>query len=320
MSLILSKDTTVAAQLLINGEVIGIPTETVYGLAANAFNKNSVLKIFEVKNRPFFDPLIVHTHSIEKIKEFADDIPGKLMQLMMRFSPGPITILVKKKDIIPDIVTSGLDQVGIRIPNHPLTLSLLRQLDFPLCAPSANPFGFVSPTTAQHVIDQLGDKIPMVLDGGECKVGLESTIVGMEGDRVVLYRLGGLSVEEIENTIGKVEIQINDSSNPKAPGMLSAHYAPTLPLFLGDVPKLYSEFEGKRVGLISLQNEFAHLKFSSKKILSPSGDIAEAAANLFAALRSFSAENTDVILAAYFPDMGLGRAINDRLKRASVKN
>jgi len=309
-----------AAKQLTSGEVVAIPTETVYGLAANALDPTAVVKVFEAKNRPFFDPLIVHTDAIEKISDYAEAIPEQLMQLMQHFSPGPITILVKKKDIIPDIVTSGLERVGIRIPSHSLTLSLLRELDFPLCAPSANPFGFVSPTSAKHVADQLGEKIPMILDGGECAVGLESTIVGEEEGRIIVYRLGGLSIEEIESIVGKVEVKINSSSNPEAPGMLTVHYAPKVPLVIGAIELLYEFHKGKRIALLSFQNDFSFLDFSIKRILSPDGNLQEAAANLFAALRAFSSENADVIIAEHFPESGLGRAINDRLRRAAVKS
>ncbi len=308
-----------AKALLQNGEVVAIPTETVYGLAANALNATAVAKIFEAKNRPFFDPLIVHVASVEEAEKYVHAIPAPLFRLMQTFSPGPLTVLLKKKDAIPDIVTSGLDTVGIRIPNHPLTLALLAALDFPLCAPSANPFGYVSPTSALHVFNQLADRIPYILDGGKCAVGVESTIVGMENNEVVVYRLGGIAIEDIERVVGKVKLNISQGSNPKAPGMLDVHYAPSALLQVGDVRSLATQFQAVRLGLISFSDAYADLLFLQRNVLSPTADLNEAAANLFEALRSFDEESIDVIIAEIFPEEGLGRAINDRLRRASTK-
>jgi L-threonylcarbamoyladenylate synthase len=316
---IISNNVQDAKALLQSGDVVAIPTETVYGLAANALNAAAVAKIFEAKNRPFFDPLIVHVASVEEAGKYVQTIPAPLMRLMQTFSPGPLTVLLKKKDVIPDIVTSGLDTVGIRIPNHPLTLALLAALDFPLCAPSANPFGYVSPTSAQHVFNQLADRIPFILDGGKCAVGVESTIVGMENDEVVVYRLGGIAIEEIERVAGKVKFNISQGSNPKAPGMLDVHYAPSTQLHVGDVRSLATQFQVMRLGLISFSDAYSDFPFIQRNILSPTGNLSEAAANLFEALRSFDGENIDVIIAETFPEEGLGRAINDRLRRASTK-
>lgn len=316
---LITKNIDEAAAFLQNGELVAIPTETVYGLAANALNEKAVTKIFEAKNRPFFDPLIVHVASIEEAQKYAEDIPEMLLKLMHKFSPGALTILVKKKRIIPDIVTSGLDTVGIRIPNHSVTLELLSKLDFPLCAPSANPFGYVSPTSAQHVYDQLNGKIPLILDGGNAQVGVESTIVGLHENRVTVFRLGGIAVEEIETEIGKVDIALNQSSNPKAPGMLDSHYAPRKPLFIGNIPDLFAQHSGKKAGLISFSENYADLNFTERKILSSNKNLNEAAANLFSALRYFDTTDVDVIFAEQFPEIGLGRAINDRLQRASFK-
>lgn len=309
-----------AKLFLEKGEIVAIPTETVYGLAANALNEKAVVKIFEAKNRPFFDPLIVHVASIDDARKYVREIPKILLQLMHKFSPGALTVLLKKKAIIPDIVTSGLDTVGIRIPSHPVTQELLSQLAFPLCAPSANPFGYVSPTSAQHVYDQLNGKIPCILDGGNSRVGVESTIVGLDEENcVTIFRLGGIAVEQIEAEIGKVEVVLNQSSNPKAPGMLASHYAPRKPLFIGNIEELYTQNSGKKCGLISFSKTYEQLPFSAQQILSPNNDLNEAAAHLFAALRYFDTTDVDVILAEYFPEFGLGRAINDRLKRAAIQ-
>jgi L-threonylcarbamoyladenylate synthase len=203
---IIDKNITQAATYLKVGEVVAIPTETVYGLAANAFDANAVAKIFEAKNRPFFDPLIVHTHAIEEVHKLVEEIPPQLLALAKKCWPGPLTLLLPKKAIIPDLVTAGLPAVGIRIPQQAATLQLLQLLEFPLAAPSANPFGYVSPTSAQHVFDQLQGKIPYILDGGECNVGLESTIVGMQNEVVTIFRVGGLSIEAIEEILGTPDI------------------------------------------------------------------------------------------------------------------
>ena len=308
-----------AKQILQTDGLVAIPTETVYGLAANALHKDAVLKIFEAKNRPHFDPLIIHTNSIEKIKLWVDDFPKWAQQLADAFWPGPLTLLLPKKNIIPDLVTSGLLQVAVRIPNHKLTLQLLDGLDFPLAAPSANPFGYVSPTTAAHVATQLQNKVDYILDGGVCDVGIESTIVGFENNCVTIYRLGGLAIEDIEQVVGKVTVQINHSSNPTAPGMLKSHYAPKKPLFIGDVEEFIKNNPSKKIGIISFSKNY-HVEENYIKILSTASNSKEAAHNLFAAIRELDASGVDVIIAEKFPDNFLGRAINDRLQRASTKS
>lgn len=310
----IGKDILRAASLLRDGELVAIPTETVYGLAGNALNTNSVLKIFEVKNRPQFDPLIVHVPSIEKAKDYVEEIPEMAQLLAHTFWPGPLTIVLKRKSIIPDLVTSGLDTVGIRCPQHELTRILLEQLDFPLAAPSANPFGYVSPTTPNHVNDQLGNKIKYILDGGICDVGLESTIIGFEDDEPVIYRFGGLSLEKIQAIIGKVKTRTHSTSNPKAPGQLISHYAPGKKVILGKIEELLQHYPAHCSGILTFQQDY---NSPYQVILSPSGNIEEAAKNLFAALRSFEKMSVEVILTELVPDSGLGRAINDRLRRAS---
>lgn len=303
-----------AKQLLQNGGLVAIPTETVYGLAANALDPVAVLKIFEAKSRPHFDPLIIHTDSIEKARGWVSEFPAWAERLSKKFWPGPLTLLLPKKNI-PDIVTSGLGAVAVRVPSHPLALKLLASLDFPLAAPSANPFGYVSPTTPQHVAAQLEEKVDYILDGGPCQVGIESTIVGMEERVLCVFRLGGLAVEEIEKVVGKVELRLNLSSDPKAPGMLKNHYAPTKPLYIGDIKTLMAEHAGKKIGIISFTTSYPGAQM---QVLSPKGDLGEAAQNLFAAIRELDAAEVDVILAERFPDSFLGKAINDRLKRAAA--
>ncbi len=315
----IGKDILLSAKLLTEGKLVAIPTETVYGLAANALDAIAVAKIFEVKNRPYFDPLILHTYSLEKAMEYVNDFNEPLKKLAKTFWPGPLTILIPKKNNIPDIVTSGLQNVAIRVPNHPMTLALLQKINFPLAAPSANPFGYISPTEAAHVEKQLGKNIEYILDGGICKVGLESTIVGLEEGKICIYRFGGLTIEEIESLIGKVEIKINSSVNPNSPGQLKNHYSPSKILLIGDIEKLLNENKNKKAGIICFGKIPEKLKNNFTINLSGDGNLAEAAANLFSALRKLDESECEVIICSLLPNNGLGLAINDRLKRAAIK-
>jgi L-threonylcarbamoyladenylate synthase len=309
-----------AASFLKAGEIVAIPTETVYGLAANAFDANAVAKIFEAKNRPFFDPLIIHTFALEQVYLLVEEIPAPLLALAKKYWPGPLTLLLPKKEIIPDIVTSGLPNVGVRIPQQTETLELLKLLHFPLAAPSANPFGYVSPTSAQHVYAQLQGKIPYVLDGGECQVGLESTIVGMQNGMVTIFRIGGLSMEAIEAIVGKVNFNIHQGDNPAAPGMLSAHYATSKPIIVGNINQNIIKYNKNKIGIISFKNQFSEIAIKYCYTLSVNGNLSEAAQHLFAAMRALDGSDVEIILTEQFPNEGLGRAINDRLKRASFKS
>lgn len=306
-----------AKKLLLAEELVAIPTETVYGLAGNALSKKAILKIFETKNRPKFDPLIAHVDCLDKVHSICSNIPKKATLLSDEFWAGPLTLLLDKKKNVPDLLTSGLDRVAVRIPNHPLTLELLSKLDFPLAAPSANPFGYVSPTSAQHVANQLGDKISYILDGGSCSVGIESTIVGFEEDEVVVYRLGGASLEAIQNVVGEVKVNINQSSNPKAPGMLKSHYSPGKRLILGDIMTNLKSVAPDKTGIISFKTNYSN-EVRKQIILSSSGDTTEAATHIFQALREMDDANIETVLAELLPEEGLGRAVNDRLKRAAV--
>jgi L-threonylcarbamoyladenylate synthase len=314
-------DVASAREFLQEGKLVGIPTETVYGLAGNALDAEAVALIFETKNRPNFDPLILHTSSLERVGDFVSEFPAQLKQLAEGFWPGPLTLLLPKKPIVPDLVTSGLDRVAVRVPNHSLTLELLDALDFPLAAPSANPFGYISPTQPSHVEVQLGEKIPYILDGGPCAVGLESTIVGMEEDELVVYRLGGLEVDEIEKLVGPVRIRDNSSSNPAAPGQLESHYAPRKPFLLGDLKELIAENLEKEAdfAVLSFSEFFPEVKVERQIALSPTGDLHEAAKNLFSAMRKLDESPVSLILTELAPDAGLGKAINDRLRRAATK-
>ncbi|MDQ6479963.1 L-threonylcarbamoyladenylate synthase [Dyadobacter sp. LHD-138] len=314
---IIGKDINLAKEFLQKRQLVAIPTETVYGLAGNALDEEAVLSIFETKNRPSFDPLIIHTDSLEKLKQYVQEIPEKAFLLAKKFWPGPLTLLLPKKDIIPDLVTSGLDTVAVRIPNHPLTLALLSELDFPLAAPSANPFGYISPTTAAHVSQQLGGKIPYILDGGECGIGIESTIIGFVEGVPTVYRLGGLSIEAIEEVVGAVGLMPHSSSNPQAPGMLKSHYAPRKPFFLQDRKTISSTYD-QATGYLLFDQFIEGIDRKYQRLLSPQGDLKEAAHNLFAYLRELDAQPVERILAELVPNIHLGRAINDRLKRAAA--
>lgn len=313
-------DIDFAAQLLVDGEVVAVPTETVYGLAANALKADAVTKIFEAKNRPFFNPLIVHLHCINQIEEYAE-LDKLSLSIAHQFMPGPLTLLLRKKDIIPDIVTAGSNKVAVRIPNHTTLFSLLKKLNFPLAAPSANAFGYVSPVTAAHVLQGLNNKIPYILDGGNSEVGLESTIIEVENDTIILHRAGGLPIEKIETFTSKKLLISTHHKKPQASGQLKSHYATSTPLIQGNVAKLIEEFNSKKIAIISYQNVHQNIPKENQFILSQSGDLNEAAKNLFSTMRILDEQSKyDIIIAEIFPNEGLGVAINDRLQRAQFTN
>jgi L-threonylcarbamoyladenylate synthase len=308
-----------AAEIIKKGGLVAFPTETVYGLGADAFNPLAVARIFEVKKRPYFDPLIVHVSDPADLEMLVRKIPSNAKKLIERFWPGPLTVVLLRKKEVPDIVNAGLPTVAIRMPNHPMALSLIEQADCPIAAPSANPFGYLSPTTAEHVRDQLGDEIDFILDGGPCEVGVESTIISFSGKKPGLLRPGGVPLEEIESIIGTVEVNPIEEGRPAAPGMLPRHYAPRTPIILDWDEKNFDSNKGKKVGLLAFREPKRSLKFLHVEILSKKGDFREAAANLFAAIRRLDNLNLDLILADAIPEIGLGRAIMDRLRRASRK-
>lgn len=316
----IGNDIKKAKQILDNGGLVAIPTETVYGLAGNAFDEEAVSKIFAAKNRPSFDPLIVHTDSLDKIETFTTEVPERAKQLAKRFWPGPLTLLLQKADAVPDLTTSGLSSVACRVPSHTLTLELLSQLDYPLAAPSANPFGYVSPTTAQHVDQQLGAQVDYILDGGSARVGIESTIVSFLENKPKVLRLGGLSVEDIEDEIGQVDVATHSSSQPAAPGMLKSHYAPQKTIVLLNDINLHDITDYSEFGAIVFQDKLSNIPAENQMVLSERGDVNEAAKHLFKYLRLLD-ERPDIhtIVTNYVPNVGLGRAINDRIKRATSK-
>ena len=314
MTAIIGRDIEQAAEILANGGLVAIPTETVYGLAANALNEKAVLKVFEAKNRPSFDPLITHLAEKENLELYAENIPEAANKLIEAFWPGPLTLVLPKKDRISGLISSGLDTAAFRMPRHPLLHSLLTRIDFPLVAPSANPFGYVSPTSAEHVYHQLGDRIDYILDGGPTKIGLESTIIGFRNGTPTVLRLGGLSVEAIENVVGEVTVNKSSSSKPDAPGMLSSHYSPSKKVILGNIAELLEIHASEKKGVLSFSKKYPNL---SNFVLSENGDLSEAATRLFAGLRWFESQDVELILTELVPNEGLGRAINDRLTRAS---
>ncbi len=318
-------DVSQAAAALRRGELVAFATETVYGLGGVALWPETVARIFEAKGRPTFDPLIVHVPDLAAVRQLVTHLPPVAEQLAAHFWPGPLTLVLPKAACIPDLVTSGLSSVAVRIPQHPLALELLRAVGLPIAAPSANLFGRVSPTTAAHVEDQLGDRIESILDGGPCEVGVESTVLVIpESGQPTLLRPGGVSVEEIEALIGPIQLPAEPipgvpSISPAAqlaPGCLPQHYAPTTPITIDDLqlpppPGRYGALAFKRC---------PHLEqYSAVEILSPSGSLPQAAAELFAALRRLDQRGLDGIRTERFPEHGLGRAINDRLCRAAYR-
>lgn len=312
-------DLDIARSALEAGQLVAVPTETVYGLAGNALNEAAVSRIFAVKNRPTFDPLIIHVADKALLNKWAVDVDDRAWKLAEAFWPGPLTLLLPKADSIPDLVTAGSPRVAIRIPAHPLTLELLGELSFPLAAPSANPFGYISPTTPEHVAAQLQKGVAYILNGGSCRVGIESTIVGFEEGEVIIYRAGGLPIEKIETVVGKVSLKPHSSSNPAAPGMLKSHYAPRTPFQLGVVAELAKAFSSQEVGIIRYREYLAGIPENQQIILSAVGNLEEAARNLFSGMRALDALQLRCILAEPVPDEGLGRAINDRLRRAAAR-
>jgi len=323
---IISTDLSKAVELLNNEELVAIPTETVYGLAGNIFSEKAVKAIFETKERPFFNPLIVHIPNIEYLETIVEAIPEKAKLLAEAFWPGPITLVLKKKSIIPDLITGGKDTVAVRIPNHPTTLELLNQLDFPLAAPSANPFNRISPTKAEHVENYFKDKIQMVLDGGACKSGIESTIIGFENGEPIIYRLGSTSVEAIEAVVGTIEIKNSSAEHgrsqkevaPEAPGMLERHYAPkTKTILTTNIAEAIETYKDLKIGLLTYNDILNDDAIAYKIVLSEGKNLEEAASKLYDALHQLDQQQLDIIIAEQLPDYGLGKSINDRLQRAT---
>lgn len=320
MNLLKANNDTIkqSAKVIKSGGLVAFPTETVYGLGANGLNPIAVAKIFEVKKRPAFNPLILHIADKNSLRNYAVYNDERIDQLINKFWPGPLTLVLPKTDVVPDIVTSGNTTVAVRMPNHDVALELIKQSGTPIAAPSANKFGHLSPTDAQHVLKSLGDKVDIILDGGKCNVGVESTILELRNNNIYMLRPGGLSKEEIEKEIGKIKTGKVDQTKPSAPGQLPFHYAPSIPLdFFND--KNLKKYSGKKMGVLFFKDVKSESDFSLVKILSKSGDMKEAAANLFCFLHDLEKEDLDIILVEPLKEEGLGLAIMDRLKKASAK-
>ncbi len=313
----ITKDINLAIQTLQKGELVAIPTETVYGLAANALDKTAVAKIYELKKRPIDHPLIVHVHHIEQAKELTTEFPEKALKLAQSFWPGPLTFVLPKSKKVPSLTTGGLQSVAIRCPSHPIAKEVIQKTGFPLAAPSANPFGAISPTTALHVEESFGSLAPLILDGGSSRVGVESTIVGFLDETPTLLRAGGVTLAQIESVIGPIQVAASNAKSI-APGMLEKHYAPRTTLYFIEASESLPELKGK-VGVLCLSTPRDAYDFKGIEKLSPSGDLREAASNLYSSLRNLDSLSLDSIIAYACPNEGLGLAINDRLRRASFK-
>lgn len=304
-----------AAEVIKGGGLVAFPTETVYGLGADGLNPIAAAKIFEAKERPAFNPLILHISDFKILSGIAEIRNPKAEILIKKFWPGPLTLVLPKKESVPDIVTSGHPTVAVRMPSNDIALEFIRLCGTPVAAPSANRFGRLSPTTAQHVEKQLADKVDLILDGGKTSIGVESTILQIDEEEISLLRHGGLSIEEIENEIGRIKSGKHNTQNPNSPGQLPFHYSPVIPtLFLNK--KNYADSAGKKIGILYFKNPDKNLYCHSEKILSQSGDMREAAANLFLMLHEFEKENVEIILIEAVEERGLGKAIMDRMEKA----
>lgn len=313
-------NTQLAKSILEKDGVIGFPTETVYGLAGNAFSEKAIFSIFQLKNRPFNNPLIVHIGSIHQLEGIVREIPPKAIKLINQFWPGPLTLLLKKSLKINDLVTAGQDTVAVRMPNHPLALDLLNSIDFPLVAPSANPYQSISPTAPEHVESYFGNDIPLILDGGPCNKGLESTIVGFEGEEVIVYRLGALTLEDLESCVGTVQEKNNNHEQVKSPGMAKKHYSPKTPLLCSSFIRIdVQKYVSKKIAVVCFDDLYDLEPNDRLKSYSFYGDLQNASTNLYGLLHDLDSQKFDLILVEKFPDLGLGKTLNDRLQRASFK-
>ena len=307
-----------AARLLKDGEVVAIPTETVYGLAGNAFEPKALAKIFAAKERPTFDPLIVHIADIAQITDIAKDIPDSAYKLAEAYWPGPMTIILPKKDCIPDLCTSALPSVAVRFPSHPIAQAIIKESGLPLAAPSANLFKHVSPTTAEHVAAQLADRIAGIVDGGPCSVGVESSIISLAGEKPTVLRPGAITPEMFAKVLGDVTIKESTSKPGQpmlAPGQCDTHYRPQVPLYYGKIPASFTLPE--HTVRIAFGTQAGPIPATVN--LSATGDMVEATSKLYAFMHDLDDPKYDLILVDPIPNTGVGMALNDRLKRASIK-
>jgi L-threonylcarbamoyladenylate synthase len=312
-----------AAALLADGKPVALPTETVYGLAADALRPDAAIQIYEAKERPFFDPLIVHLPSrewLERVTSIPEESRALAEALIARFWPGPLTLVLPRQAIVPDIVTSGLETVAVRMSAHPVFRAVIEHFGQPLAAPSANRFGRISPTTAEHVKSELDGRIPLIVDGGPTEHGVESTIIKVDGDKLKVLRAGPVTMEELAS-FGEVERSLA-GARPDAPGQLESHYAPRTPLCLFEKSSLRSHLDtrAERVGYLAWQQRPEGLMWQPCEVLSAVGDLREAAATLFAKLRRLDEAGLEVIYAEPVPERGLGIAIMDRLRKAAAQH
>jgi L-threonylcarbamoyladenylate synthase len=308
-----------AAELLRQGQAVALPTETVYGLAADATRQDAVLKIFLAKSRPRFDPLIVHLPDagwVERLVKIEDSLRSRFDDLCKRFWPGPLTFVFPRRSVIGDVVAAGLDTVAIRLSSHPVFSNIVATFGGPIAAPSANRFGRISPTAAEHVRDELDGLIPLIVDAGPSSHGLESTIVALRNGRIEVLRRGPITAEQLAD-FGEVAV-VGPPLHPEAPGQLPSHYAPKTPLTLVDDPATFACPAGKRCGLLGWKTRSSE-NFAATRCLSVQQSLTEAATNLFGFLRELDGQGLDLIVAEKLPDEGLGAAINDRLSRAATK-
>lgn len=288
--------------ILKKGDIAGIPTETVYGLGANGLDEKAVQKIFTVKGRPNKNPLILHTHSLKEVSKLVKQISPIAKKLADHYWPGPLTILFEKADLVSDLITAGSSKVAIRIPNHPMFLEILQSVDFPIAAPSANPYQSISPTTAQQVDDYFKENVPFVLEGGKCDCGLESTIVGIEKDTIIIYRLGGITIESLKKFHPNVEIAKKENTKVVTSGMDLKHYAPKTKLLVVDNIEQYQKLHP--------QLNIAVLAFEET-------DNKSIAKEFYHRLYQLDQQNFDLIITTKFKNIGIGKALNDKLQRAS---
>jgi L-threonylcarbamoyladenylate synthase len=308
-----------AVKLLRDGQVVALPTETVYGLAASALNNDAVLRVFQTKERPHFDPLIVHLPTREWMEQICD-VPSHSRalteRLLNQFWPGPLTMILPRKSIVPDLVTSGLQTVAVRMSSHPVFRRIIERFNQPLAAPSANRFGRISPTTAAHVVEELGERIHLVVDGGPTPHGVESTIIEVRETSIAILRNGPVTADQLRE-FGNVVVSAHSTNTPNAPGQLKSHYAPGTPMTLlapGQSPAIS---EPKPWGLLAFDNSRAPGPYAHVEVLSETGELAEAAATLFAKLRALDRLGLKRIVAESVPNHGLGTAILDRLRKAA---
>jgi len=316
-----------ASGIIHNRGLVAFPTETVYGLGANALDAKAAAGIFEAKKRPLDDPLIIHIADKKDVHVFCEGVTLDAEKLMDRFWPGPLTLVLKKKDVVPDLVTTGLDTVAIRMPSNPVARELIKVSKVPIAAPSANLFGRPSPTTARHVLDDLNGAIDMILDGGKTEIGVESTVVEVIGGKIIVLRPGGTDMEALRETAGEVELSSDTGLAQNSPGKYPQHYSPRARVMLVDDSPVQTEevlrtvaevsAGGKNVGILAKQEHEGSYRMFATKILGPQNDTRTCASRLFHLLREFDDDEVDIIVAEAIGEKGLGLAVMNRLKKAA---